>query len=330
MHGPTPVTAPDAPDAAVVVATRDRPIRLRWLLDALAEQTAAERLEVVVAHDSRGPETERLLRTHRLRERGRLSHLTFAARTLQAAAKRDAGWRAASAPLILFTDDDCRPAPDWVERVLAAARAHPGAVLQGATQPDPDEAAVLRGAPWAQSQTVDPPTVWAETCNIAYPRALLERIGGFDPRLAVGEDTDLAWRARAEGAPLLAVPGMLVHHAVHAPWLPARLRSLGRWGDMPAVVRRHPALRRSVCARVFYKPEHAALCAAALAPALGRRSALAWGLALPWLALSLRHRGAGPRGVVRSLSELPGRAAIDIWETAVLARGSVRHRTLLL
>jgi hypothetical protein len=319
-----------APAAAVVVATRDRPVLLRWLLNALADQTAGERLEVIVAHDSRGPETERLLRTHRLRDEGRLSHLTFAPRTLQAAAKRDAGWRAASAPLVLFTDDDCRPRADWVARAIAAAHAHPGAVLQGRTEPDPDEAAVLRGAPWAQSQTVDPPTVWAETCNIAYPRDLLERVGGFDPGLAVGEDTDLAMRARDRGAALVPVPEMLVHHAVHGPWLPAHLRALGRWRDMPAVVKRHPALRRSVYARVFWKREHAALCAAALAPVLVRRSALAWGLALPWLALSLGHRGAGTRGIARSISELPGRAAIDAIETAELVRGSVRHRTLLL
>jgi len=318
------------PAASVVVATRDRPVRLRWLLNALADQATGERIEVIVAHDSRGPETERLLRTHPLRDEGRLSHLTFPAHTQQAAAKRDAGWRAASAPLILFTDDDCRPSADWVARAIAAAQAHPGAVLQGRTAADPDEAAVLRGAPWAQSQTVEPPTVWAETCNIAYPRALLERVGGFDPRLAVGEDTDLALRARAQGAAQVPVPGMLVYHAVHAPWLPARLRSLRRWQDMPAVVKRHPVLRRSVYARVFWKREHAALCAAALAPMLIRRSELAWGLALPWLALSLGHRGASARGIARSISELPGRVAIDVLETAELVCGSARHRTLLV
>ena len=37
---------------------------------------------------------------------------------------------------------------------------------------------------------------WAQTCNILYPRELLERIGGFldDPPLSMGEDTELALR----------------------------------------------------------------------------------------------------------------------------------------
>ena len=41
-----------APEIAVVVASHDRPLRLRWLLEALADQTLARyRFEVVVAHD---------------------------------------------------------------------------------------------------------------------------------------------------------------------------------------------------------------------------------------------------------------------------------------
>jgi hypothetical protein len=82
--------------------------------------------------------------------------------------------------------------------------------------------------------------------------------------------------------------------------------------------------------RIWWKPEHAALTAALAGALLARRDRRAAALALPWLALSLRHRGYGPRGIVRSLSELPGRAAIDATEIATLARGSVRYRTLLL
>jgi hypothetical protein len=99
---------------------------------------------------------------------------------------------------------------------------------------------------------------------------------------------------------------------------------------MPWVVKRHPVLRRAVFAGIWWKREHAALLAAAAAPALRRRPALAVALALPWLLLALRHRGYGPRGLARSFSELPGRAALDATELFLLARGSARYRTLLL
>src|SRR5213593_4083172 len=54
------------PLISVVVPSHERPLRLRWLLNALEEQTLArEQWEVIVAHDS-GPETQELLREHPL------------------------------------------------------------------------------------------------------------------------------------------------------------------------------------------------------------------------------------------------------------------------
>jgi len=62
------------PQLSVVIASHDRPLRLRWLLNALEEQKLPrERWEVVVAHDSRGPETEALLRDHSLAQDGTLA-----------------------------------------------------------------------------------------------------------------------------------------------------------------------------------------------------------------------------------------------------------------
>ena len=121
---------------------------------------------------------------------------------------------------------------------------------------------------------------------------------------------------------------MLVLHAVQERWLFGTVRSLGRWADMPLLVSRRREVRRSLWGRIWWKPEHAAL--AALGAGLSRSRRQKALLALPWVALAMRHRGYGPRGIVRSVSELPGRAAIDAAEIAVLARGSVRHRTLVL
>ena len=208
------------PLISVAVSSRNRPLRLRWMLNALAEQTLArDRFEVVVAHDSSSPETEELLRTHTLAAAGTLRALQFADGSVLAGAKRNAAWRVTRGELIAFTDDDCRPAPDWLERALARARAYPGAIVQGRTVPDPEESATLLGAPWARTQRVEPVTLWAETCNIAYPRALLETVGGFDEEMLVGEDTDLALRAMNVGASIVAAPDMLVRHAVEERWL---------------------------------------------------------------------------------------------------------------
>src|SRR6266446_4189885 len=129
-----------APEISVVVPSHDRPVRLRWLLNARGEQTLErDRFEVVVVHDS-GGETSELLRTHELALDGTLRGIEVD--TPDATRKRNTGWRAARSPHVAFTDDDCRPPAEWVDRALAAARRHPGGVVQGMTMPDPDEIAL--------------------------------------------------------------------------------------------------------------------------------------------------------------------------------------------
>ena len=316
-------------EIAVCVATKDRPTRLRWLLYALAGQDLpADRFEVVVAHNSAGPQTEALLRSHPLPN---LRHLTLPAGP-GPAGLRNAAWREATAPLVVFTDDDCRPPVGWLSAYVQAAAAHPGAILQGPTMPDPDELAVFHHAPYARSQVIDVPNTMAQTCNIAYPREWLEAVGGFDESFpqAVGEDTDLALRARAAGAPYEPAPDALTWHAVDA-GLARRLRGSWRWQHMALLVRKHPRLREELpVGGWFWKAEHARLLLALLGVALARRVPLALLLALPYVISQPRVYGTSPRGLARLAAELPGRATLDAVETAALVRGSIRHRSPLL
>ncbi len=175
--------------------------------------------------------------------------------------------------------------------------------------------------------TIDPPTVEAQTCNIVYPGAVLERLGGFDEGLGTigGEDLDLAHRARRAGIAFAAAPEVVTFHAVEVLGLRRRVAFGWRWRDLPAVVKRHPELRREATLGVFWKPRHARLVLALAGAALRRPL-----LALPWAAAALPSYGPGPRGRLRAVSELPGQALVDAVEVAALARGSVRHRTLFL
>lgn len=320
------------PAISVVVPSHDRPVRLLWLLNALAEQTLDQnRFEVIVCHDSRGPETEELLRRHRLAENGTLRQIKLEPGP-GPAFKRNLAWKQARSPLVVFTDDDCRPPVDWLERALLAARREPGAIVQGATQPDPDEAYVLKAAPYARTQWIEPPTVWAQTCNIIYPRHVLEASGGFDTEMtdAAGEDTDLALRAIDSGVAFVGAPDVVTYHAVLDESLRDRLRSAWRWDDLPLAVKRHPQLRRELPLWIFWKRRHVWLPLALLGILLQRRSRFAVLLTVPWAIHASPDHTSSPRGRVRSLLELPGRALIDGIEMAAMVRGSVRHRSLLL
>jgi glycosyltransferase involved in cell wall biosynthesis len=318
-------------DVSVVVPSHDRAARLRALLDALeAQELARDRFEAIVVHDSTDGETEDLLRSHPLAAAGILRHVTLPPDSALPAAKRNVGWRAARARLVAFTDDDCRPPPTWLGAALTAARRQPGAIVQGATFPDPEERLDLR-ARFAETQHLVPPTIWAETCNILYPRDVLERVGGLDDSLLAFEDTDLALRAQEQGVPFVGAPEVITYHAVHTSSLARKLRGVGRWRDGPATVKRHPGLRESLPLGIFWKPTHAWLPLAVLGLALeARRHRGAILLGLPWAVQHLPRYGRSPRGRLRSVVELPAQAAIELGEMVVLLRASIRHRTVLL
>lgn len=321
-----------APEIAVVIPSHDRPLRLRWLLNALAEQTLAQdRFEVVVGHDSSGPETAELLAAHPLAEAGTLRSVALEPGTAPPGRNRNAAWRQARAPVIAFTDDDCRPPPEWLERALEAARRHPGAIIQGATQPDPDEGNIGTYAPYVKTQSIRPPRPWAQACNIVYPLEVLERVGGFPEDMYVGEDTALAESAQAVGVQYVAAKEVITRHAIEEAPLVQQALDAWHWRGLPLLLARHPRLRAEFPLYRFWKREHIWLPAAVAGIALLGRSRL-WGtMAIPYVVHATPKKyGSQPRARFRAMLDLPGLAVIHAAELASLAWGSIRHRSLFL
>jgi GT2 family glycosyltransferase len=307
-----------SPEISVVIATAGRETRLRFALEALAAQTLpSERFEVVVV---RAPDAESPLAA----APGGLVVRFLSHGEASRPGQRNAGWRAARGRLVAFTDDDCRPAPGWLAALSRAADAE---VVQGRTEPDPDEVHLLHGL--ARSVRITGATPWFETANIAYPRSLLERVGGFDEAfVASGEDTDLGIRALAAGAGVRYEPDALVWHAVVArPLWRAVADGWRRWHSTPLVFKRHPGYRRHLVARVFYNRAHAALAALVATALLGRRRRLAALAAAAFVVEGLDAENLGPRGLARQAIHVPARLVADGAQLAGIVRGAVRHRT---
>src|SRR4051812_9195518 len=129
-YSPPPVSD-GALEVSVVFATHDRPMRLARQLEALRSQTLApDRYEIVVVDDASGPETRAVLEREQARDGAPLKVIHHDVSQGPAAA-RNAGWRAAQAPLIAFTDDDCQAPAGWLEAGLRASADHPGSFVQG-------------------------------------------------------------------------------------------------------------------------------------------------------------------------------------------------------
>jgi GT2 family glycosyltransferase len=314
---------------SVVVASHARRLRLRWLLNALEEQTFAEPWEVVVVHDYDAATAERVIERHPLAAAGTLRHIAIEPGTGSPARQRNIGWRAVRGELVAFTDDDCRPDARWLEELVTAARRAPGAAVQGATRPDPLEWGVGL-APHVRSLLVDPVNAYRQTANMLYPRDLLERLGGFDEVAITGEDVDLSLRAEAARAAIVPAAGALVYHAVESHPLPSIMRQNWKWRHLAYLVKKNPEFRREMPARLFFDEQHMRVSLAAIGLAGARRHRAWLALAAPYTAEALGRRGTGPRARATAAAELPGQFVRQFAEVVGLAIGSARHRTLVL
>jgi GT2 family glycosyltransferase len=319
-----------AVDVSVVVASHGRPDRLRILLDSLAAQTLApERWELVVVHTYPPEVSEAVLDGHELAHAGTLRHRAVSVESARPSIQRNIGWRMAGAPLVAFVDDDCRATPEWLESLVTTAGANPGAIVQGATDPEPLEEHFFE-RPHFSALRIDPPSREAQTCNILYPRELLERIGGIDERAITGEDIDLSLRAKRLGVAHVGERRALVYHAIVPHSMAEKIRTQLKWQHLAYVVKKNPELREWCTMRVWWKDEHlgAVLALIALAGA-GRRRWMLAGV-LPYLRIERWRHGPSKRQQLRSMRELPAHFVVELAEVGTFVAGSVRYRTVLL
>ena len=190
-----------APEVSVVIPTRNRQAQLRTCVEAVLACGTSAAFEVVVVDDgSIPPVTE-----EQLPPSPALRIVTGAGQG--PAVARNLGLLAARAPIVLFTDDDVVPAATWIDAAHRHLGAHPDAVaVEGP----------ITSPPWdplfESSLSCDSSHYW--TCNIAYRKEVLERLGGFRGELfpsAQHEDRDLGVRAARLGA-IGFEHGMTVSH----------------------------------------------------------------------------------------------------------------------
>jgi GT2 family glycosyltransferase len=215
-------TCAGAPALSVIVPTYGRAELLRALLERLRAQTLAPARFEVVAVDDGSPEPLAV----------EAAPFPFAFRLLRQAnagpgAARNLALAHVRAPLVLILNDDAVPAPDLLERHLAAhAEAPPRTAVLGTFRFSPE----LLASPFLQ--LLDDSDLLFDfdrlrdgelhgwqffwTCNLSLEADAIRAVGGFDAerfREPIVEDVELGYRLAQQGWRVLHRADAVCHHA---------------------------------------------------------------------------------------------------------------------
>lgn len=206
-------TAGEACDLSVVITTYNRADVLPTAIESLfAQNLDPSRYEIIVVDNNSSDGTREVVESFA----GRSPAIRYVFEPCQGISHgRNAGIRAAAAPIVAFTDDDVRVSRDWATTILTVLATHPevacvgGKVLPSWDGPWP---AWLTSEHWAPLALLDygdaPVYVTAErrlcliTANVAYRREVFDQIGMFASRMSWLSDHEILvrlWRARGQG-----------------------------------------------------------------------------------------------------------------------------------
>lgn len=131
------------------------------------------------------------------------------------ASARNEGMAHVQTSFVATIDDDCLAEKDWLEKMDANLRKHPGLIVTGRVE------AGAGGIPQTITSSKTPFLLKKLTIRNLSPLATgnmgvsvdqVLKIGEFDENLYTAEDTDWAYRAMQTGIPILYAPDVVVYH----------------------------------------------------------------------------------------------------------------------
>ena len=204
---------------SLIICTRNRADKLAQCLESLVGLNGIARWELVIVDNGSTDRTGDVIDAFAARYEHRLIRVLEPTPGLGVA--RNAGIAAASAGLLAFTDDDCYPAPDFLEEMLRVFQdpsiGYMGGRILLYNQAD---------APISIRVTTETRNIAAysfvhtgliQGANMACRRVVIDEIGVFDRDFGAGtpfpaEDVEFVARASAAGWRGGYYPGPMVYH----------------------------------------------------------------------------------------------------------------------
>lgn len=200
---------------SVIVPTYNRPESLRLCLESLARlEYPRDHFEVIVVDDGSPQRLDAVIEPFGRHLRADL----VSQQNAGPAAARNAGARCAAGRYLAFTDDDCRPEPDWLAAILARLTASPNSLVSGRRRTcaprslSAEASQTVADAAYSYYQRFPERGQFVSTSNLAVPVDRFHALGGFDARFRYSEDRDFGARWREAGFSIIYAPEAVVCH----------------------------------------------------------------------------------------------------------------------
>lgn len=197
---------------SIIIPTYNGAERIGNCLTALSQQDYKGEFEIIVVDDGSNDNTKQVVEKY--------SQVKFVhQKNAGPAAARNHGARLASGEILLLTDDDCVPMPDWISQMVQPFLDDSELVgVKGAYRTHQHELA----ARFVQLEYEDKYDVMAgyeyidfiDTYSAGYRREIFLKYDGFDTTfpVACAEDQELSFRIGRDGHKMKFVPQAVVYH----------------------------------------------------------------------------------------------------------------------
>ena len=208
----------DAPNFSIVIPTYNRPAQLAVCLQACARlEYPRDRFEVIAVDDGGTTQLEAVVAPFQ----GVFTLKLLRQENAGPAAARNRGASEARGEFLAFTDDDCSPAPKWLQALAAQFVASPDCAVGGQTlnalthNPYSTASQLLISYLFSYYNAVPHAARFFPSNNLAFSTKQFRAIGGFDvtyPR-AAAEDRELCDRWLHHGYRMIYDTEAVVYHA---------------------------------------------------------------------------------------------------------------------
>jgi len=227
------------PRVSVVVASYNSDRTLKACLSSL-ERLNYPDYEVILVDDGSTDTTQQVATAH-----ANVRYFRHE-KNLGLSAARNTGIAAATGEIIAFTDADCRADEDWLYYLVGGLLSSSFAGMGGPNLLPPEDslvAAAVMASPGGPAHVMltDREAEHIPGCNMAFYKAALAEVGGFDPTFhQAGDDVDICWRLEREELRIGFCPAAFVWHYRRST-VGAYLRQQRGYGEAEALLMgKHP------------------------------------------------------------------------------------------